>query len=210
MYDISILIPTLQERNSLFQIVLAEVRRQISECPEITVEVLWDVDNGEKTLGGKRNDLVAKCTGKYHCFIDDDDVLSPFYLKMFVPMILSGIDYDCASFVGAYYHMGEFKKLFYHSMSNTSWYETPERYIRTVSPLNLIRTSIVRDIQYADIRNTEDHEFSVRLHESGLLKKEFKIDETIPLYHYIDGVKDTRTMWSYTWNGHILELKEHV
>jgi hypothetical protein len=204
MHDISILIPTLQERDCLFQSVLESVQAQILKCTDIRVEVLWDVDNGEKTLGTKRNDLIARCSGTYHCFVDDDDILSPNYLESFIPMITSGIDYDCAALVGAYYYKGNFKKLFYHSLVNTEWSETPQEYLRSISPLNLIRTSIVRKIQYADIRNTEDHEFSIRLYESGLLKKEFSVDRSIPLYHYIDGVKDTRTEWSYIWNKNLL------
>jgi glycosyltransferase involved in cell wall biosynthesis len=205
--DISILIPTLKKRDTLFQAVYAEVKRQIKECPEIKVEVLYEVDNGELTLGAKRNLLISRCTGKYHCFVDDDDIIAPYYLRTFVPMITSGIDYDCAAFLGAHYKHGKFIKLFYHSLDFHEWFERPEAYYRTISPMNMIRTSIVRQIQYADIRNTEDHEFSVRLYASGLLKTEFKIDKSKPLYHYVDGVKDTRTSWIYRWDGDRIVLK---
>ena len=206
MSDISILIPTLYERRSLFDKAYDEITRQVSECPEIKVEVLYEVDNRELTLGAKRNRLVDRCTGKYHCFIDDDDIIAPYYLRTFVPMITSGVDYDCAAFLGAHYDKGKFTKLFYHSLDFHSWFERPEAYYRTVSPMNLIRTSIVRQVRYADIRNTEDHEFSKRLHESGLLKTEFKIDKTRPLYHYIDQVKDSRSEWKFKWRGDYLDL----
>jgi hypothetical protein len=73
-----------------FAEVLREVRRQISETPEIRVEVIWEADNGELTLGSKRNKLVDRCQGKYQCFIDDDDVIAPYFVKTFVPMIQSG------------------------------------------------------------------------------------------------------------------------
>lgn len=215
MADISILIPTMTPRKALFEQVLAEIRKQASECPEIRTEILWESDNGELTLGQKRNILMDRCTGKYHCFIDDDDVLAPDYLKSFVPMITSGIDYDCASFVGAYYrggtftwpyaggvpNRGTFIKLFHHSLQYKSWGETPDRYIRTISPMNLIKTDIVRRVRYKDIRNTEDHEFSKRLMESGLLKTEFAINPDHPIYHYIDGVKQDRIQWNYTWES---------
>ena len=114
--DISILIPTLRQREHLFAEVLAEIQRQVRETPEIRAEVLWESDTGELTLGQKRNVLMDRCSGKYHCFIDDDDVLAPDYLKSFVPMIQSKQDYDCASFVGAHYYKGKFNKLFHHSM----------------------------------------------------------------------------------------------
>ena len=199
--DISILIPTMASRRTLFHEVLREVRRQIEEVPEIRVEVLWESDNGEMTLGAKRNVLVDKCQGKYHCFIDDDDVLALDYIKTFVPMIRSGVDYDCASFVGAHYYRGVFNKLFYHSLDHTEWAEFQDRYIRTVSPMNMIRTDIVREVRYADIRNTEDHEFSKRLMSSGLLKSEYKINPNHPIYHYVDGVKHDRIEWKHTWEN---------
>jgi glycosyltransferase involved in cell wall biosynthesis len=204
--DISILIPTMKPRERLFQQVLAEVQRQIRETPEIKVEVLWESDNGELTLGQKRNVLMDRCSGKYHCFVDDDDVLAPNYLRTFVPMIASGIDYDCASFVGAHYFKGHLNKLFHHSLDYTVWGEYPDRFVRTISPMNLIKTSIVRQVRYKDIRNTEDHEFSKRLMASGLLTTEFKIDPNVPIYHYIDGVKADREDWQYRWRGNYIEL----
>lgn len=199
--DISILIPTMTARKPLFDQVLAEIRKQAYECQEIRTEILWESDNGELTLGQKRNVLMDRCAGRYHCFIDDDDILAPDYLKTFVPMITSGRDYDCAAFVGAHYQRGVFTKLFHHSMDYPAWAETPDRYIRTVSPMNLIKTDIVRQVRYKDIRNTEDHEFSKRLMASGLLKSEFRLNANHPIYHYIDGVKQDRAEWTYAWEG---------
>ncbi len=206
MADISILIPTMTPRKRLFEKVLAEIQSQAHQCPEIKTEILWESDNGELTLGQKRNVLMDRCTGKYHCFIDDDDILAPYYLRTFVPMIQSGIEYDCASFVGAHYQRGRFNKLFHHSLDYTEWAETPERFIRTISPMNLIKTEIVRSVRYMDIRNTEDHEFSKRLMASRLLKKEFKIDPNRPIYHYIDGVKEDREEWKHVFEGDLLRL----
>jgi glycosyltransferase involved in cell wall biosynthesis len=204
--DISILIPTMKSRQTLFEDVLREVYRQIAETPEIKVEVLWESDNGEMTLGQKRNVLMDRCNGKYHCFIDDDDVLAPYFLKTFVPMIQSGIDYDCASFVGAHYVRGKFNKLFHHSLDYPKWDEFPDRFVRSVSPMNMIKTSIVRQVRYKDIRNTEDHEFSIRLTASALLKTEFKIHPNRPIYHYVDAVKEDREKWRYSWIGDFLYL----
>lgn len=201
--DFSILIPTMKSRETLFLKVLAEVQRQISQIKTAKIEVLYESDNGELTLGAKRNVLISRASGKYCCFVDDDDVISPNFLKTFLPMLNS--DYDCASFVGAYYYKGKFIKLFYHSLDVKEWYETEDRFWRSPSPLNMIKTDICRAVPYADIRNTEDHEFSKRLVESGLLKKEYKIP-FIPIYHYVDGVKEDRHTWSYTWNGNYLNL----
>jgi glycosyltransferase involved in cell wall biosynthesis len=206
--DISILIPTMKARERLFRQVLAEVEGQIRETPEIRVEVIWESDNGELTLGQKRNVLMDRCRGKYHCFIDDDDVIARDFLKTFVPMIHADVDYDCASFVGAHYVKGKFNKLFHHSLEYPEWGERADRFVRSVSPMNMIRTEIVRQVRYKDIRNTEDHEFSKRLMASGLLKTEFKINPNHPIYHYIDGVKHDREEWTYTWNGDYISLSK--
>lgn len=201
--DFSILIPTMKSREELFLQVLSEVKRQISEIKSTKIEVLYESDNGELTLGAKRNLLISRASGKYCCFVDDDDVISPNFLRSFLPMIED--DYDCASLVGAYYHKGEFIKLFYHSLDVKEWYETDDKFWRSPSPLNMIKTDICRKVQYADIRNTEDHEFSKRLVASGLLKKEYKIPD-IPLYHYVDGVKGEREEWKYKWDGYFIKL----
>ena len=67
--------------------------------------------------------------------------------------------------------------------------------------MNLIKTDIVRQLRYKDIRNTEDHEFSKRLMASGLLKTEFRINPNHPIYHYIDGVKQDREFWHHAWES---------
>jgi glycosyltransferase involved in cell wall biosynthesis len=201
--DFSILIPTMKSREKLFLQVLAEVERQINEIKTAKVEVLYESDNGELTLGAKRNLLISRSSGKYCCFVDDDDVISPNFIKTFLPMLND--DYDCASLVGAYYHKGKFIKLFYHSLDVKEWYETNDKFWRSPSPLNMIKTGICREIKYADIRNTEDHEFSKRLIESGLIKKEYKIP-IVPIYHYVDGVKDIREELKHRWNGDFIEL----
>ena len=193
----SILIATMYPREGMFREVLKEVQRQISELPShVKAEVLWEVDNGELTLGAKRNILVDRANGKYHCFVDDDDIISPNYLRTFIPMI--EYDYDCASFLGAYYNKGKFEKLFFHSLDIKEWNENDDMFLRCISPMNMIRTDIVRQLRYKDIRNTEDHEFSIRLMQSGLLHKEYKIPFT-PIYHYLDRIKEDRHEWGYTW-----------
>ena len=105
---------------------------------------------------------------------------------------------------------GKFNKLFHHSLDYPEWDELPDRFIRSVSPMNMIKTSIVRQVRYKDIRNTEDHEFSKRLMASGLVNTEFKINPSRPIYHYIDGVKHDREEWNYVWNGDYISLSKTV
>lgn len=196
--DFSILIPTMYSRASVFEKIYKEIHRQITELTNVKIEVLYEIDNGEMTIGKKRNLLVSRANSKYLCFIDDDDIISPVFLKTFLPMLED--DYDCASFVGAYYNNGKFMKLFYHSIDNKKWYESNNCYLRPPSHLNMIKTEIVKQVSYKNIRYREDYEFSMSIIESQLVKKEYKIP-FIPIYHYVDGIKDNRDKWNYIWNS---------
>jgi hypothetical protein len=46
------------------------------------VEILYNLDGGQKTVGTKRNELLAAAQGEYSCFIDDDDRIFGDYLEL--------------------------------------------------------------------------------------------------------------------------------
>jgi hypothetical protein len=60
----------------------AELKRVANE----EVEFISYIDSGEETSGYKRQQLLNTATGRYVCFIDDDDKLSDYYL----PCLLRG------------------------------------------------------------------------------------------------------------------------
>jgi glycosyltransferase involved in cell wall biosynthesis len=139
-------------------------------------------DNGEKTLGEKRNDLIQTATGKYIVCLDDDDGIADEYIYSLTTAAKS--DCDCASLVGKHYIDGVFQKPFYHSIAYDKWWEDKAAYYRCPNHLNLIRRELVLDIPFRgrDYVRGMDAEWSMALQRSGRLKREFQITQA--LYYY--------------------------
>ena len=74
---LSILIQGLARRDGPLDDLLAGLRRQLQERSEPPdVEVLIEVDAGERSAGAKRKSLLARARGKWVAFIDDGDVIA--------------------------------------------------------------------------------------------------------------------------------------
>jgi hypothetical protein len=101
MTVLSILIPTIPERVEMFTRVFNEVHRQIQYCHTVhpslgSVEVLVDDSkkflDGGLSIGKKREALVQRASGKYLCFLDDDERISPNYLETILRLCQYGAD----------------------------------------------------------------------------------------------------------------------
>jgi hypothetical protein len=86
---LSILIPTIPDRVEMFMKLYNEVSRQVAYVDTTfrlgNVEVLVDSRekflNGGPSIGKKREALVQRAQGKYLCFLDDDETISPNYIE---------------------------------------------------------------------------------------------------------------------------------
>jgi glycosyltransferase involved in cell wall biosynthesis len=77
---LSILICSLGERSDkLIGLcgIMQEIDEQIQKLP---VEVLVSIDNGQLSVGEKRNKLLHAASGDYIAFVDDDDEVSDNYV----------------------------------------------------------------------------------------------------------------------------------
>lgn len=90
MVMLSILMPTIPERKKRFNKLLSEVYRQIHYCKKThpvlgVVQVISDerkkFSNGGPSIGAKRQSLLQEAQGKYCCFLDDDEEISPDYIE---------------------------------------------------------------------------------------------------------------------------------
>jgi len=89
---ISILIPTLLERQDVFNKMVAGLYKQIQKNKlEKKVEVISICDNRTLPLSVKRNTLQKLATGKYFTHLDDDDELSSDYCKVMVEFIENNV-----------------------------------------------------------------------------------------------------------------------
>lgn len=193
---LSILIPTIKDRTEMLNRLLEVLKPQIVEG----VELIIDKDDGEVPIGEKRNRMMQKATGEYVCFIDDDDMIPPYY----VAKILNAIELnpDCVGFWLIRYVNGVESGMACHSLRYRK-YATVESdtrltmYERTPNHLNPIKRSIAIQVPFPTTNHGEDTDFAKRVYP--MLESEVFVDSEMYRYLYVDMDKrkettnDTRT-----------------
>lgn len=144
------------------------------------VEIIIIIDDGERTIGDKRNEAVERANGIAMAFLDEDDFIGDQYLQRGIDFANSGK--DVASLIGLYFLNGVYDRPFVHSNQYTHWYTESHRYVRNNNHLNYIKTSIARQIKYPSQNFGEDGKYSEQLKASGLIKTEFEIKEVLYFY----------------------------
>lgn len=183
MTKLSILIPTITEREEQYDSLYSELIMQIGN--NIDIEICPLKDNREMSIGEKRNKLLEMAKGEYVAFVDDDDAVSENYIALLLQAVESGC--DCASLKGVYYVDGVKDGVFEHSLKYDKW-ETVDgeiKYLRFPNHLNCIKSSIAKQFKFPEKNFSEDFDWSTELHKSGLLKTEHYIDEVIYYYRFI-------------------------
>jgi glycosyltransferase involved in cell wall biosynthesis len=172
---LSILIVSLVSRKTMLDSITRFLKAQVTA----DVEVLVSIDNGERSIGAKRNELLKSATGEYVAFVDDDDYLSPFYVKNIIEAIKDKP--DCVGITGVILLKKEGPRIFKHSLQYKHWFEENEVYYRCPNHLNPIKREIALSAMFPDMSNQEDRVYSSNL--LGKLKTETNIET--PLYYYI-------------------------
>jgi glycosyltransferase involved in cell wall biosynthesis len=184
MKTLSILIPTLVERNVMCQQLINELAKQFQATEfENAVEILRFIDDGELTTGTKRNRLLDMALTDYVVFFDDDDWPEPNYV--YDIMFALQKEPDVVGFNG--YMTTDGKQRTPWKISKELPYQTMGRgkdlmYLRFNNHLSPIKKSIAREIGFPDLNHGEDYDYAVRLKRSGLIKTEIYLDKE--LYHY--------------------------
>lgn len=175
---LSILIPTMPKRAKQLAGLTAMLKAQIGTR---AVEIL--TDDSEGTVGAKRNTLLQSAKGEYVCFFDDDDTPAPNYINLIISAIQSNP--DCCSLNGVITTDGKDPKTFIHSIEYKSWFERDGIYYRPPNHLNVIKSSIAKQFQFPEKNFGEDAAWSMAICDSGVLKTEAVINETLYYYTYI-------------------------
>lgn len=178
-YDWSILIATIVGREVKLQRLLTtmnELKARI--CPDLRIEICTSLDNREKTIGTKRQELLQGAKGKYFSFVDDDDLVTDAYFE------------DALATIKGNFHTcrlrGQMNQYtFTHSIENTL--DMPmcigDVFIRPPNHLNVTMTDIGRVIPFKNARQGEDLDWAIRLAMTGWLKNEYQSDPS--RIHYI-------------------------
>lgn len=104
MTILSILIPTTPDRKKMFTRLFNELHRQLEYMNtfhpslgeiEIIVDDTKKFLQGGLSIGKKRESLVKRASGKYLCFVDSDDFISPNYMETLVRLCHEDNDVIC-------------------------------------------------------------------------------------------------------------------
>lgn len=182
MYKLGILIPTVDSRAYQLGELLNEINLQC-DYNNLFDKVHIYLCNQDKTTGWKRNWLLRECNAEYCWFVDDDDMIMKDALKEILESLKDNP--DALAINGIMTTDGVNERKWFISKDNPyiADYSTGEEiYLRYTNHITPMRTSIAAQIGFKDVSNFEDKDFADRLKESGLIKKEVKVD--IPVYHY--------------------------
>lgn len=93
---LSILIPSIPERIEKFTGLKREIMTQINYIYEVhpalgSVQVVTNLSksfkDGGPSIGRKRQTLIERASGKYLCFLDDDESVAPNYVETILRLI---------------------------------------------------------------------------------------------------------------------------
>jgi glycosyltransferase involved in cell wall biosynthesis len=183
---LSVLICSLESRRWQLRKLLAVLGHQIGDwearngAEGRAVEILWDVDAGQKTIGRKRQELLERSSGEYVCFVDDDDAISDDY----VGSILKALEGkpDCVGFEAEFESLQTGRKL-KAVFSNKYKYNTPlvgGMIYHGTCHLTPVKREIALRIGFKDTSFNEDVAFSEQVVK--LCRTEAMIPKC--LYHY--------------------------
>ena len=179
---LSVLICSLENRSHFLTRLLDELRKQSFQYDlGEKVEIITSIDSGEKSIGQKRNELINQANGEYVCFIDDDDMVSPFYLKT----IVKGceLNYDCVGLVGQMTIDGSRAKTFIHSARYKSYFEQNRIYFRPPNHLNAIKKTIAEQFKFPEKNFGEDTDWAMQVARSNKIQTEAPVN--VVLYYYL-------------------------
>ncbi len=177
---LSILMCSLKEREKLFAFIHAKIFDQILNFfnrEGKIIEFIYEIDNGEMTIGEKRNKLLLRAQGEYICFVDDDDDVSDDYIES----IMNALETkpDCVGIEGILKcKSGDL--IFRHSIQFQCWYTGIDAFYRTPNHLNPVKRKIALNVCFPSKNFGEDQ------HYSDGIKRQLKTEKYIdhPIYFY--------------------------
>lgn len=186
---LSILIPTIVGREKQFEQLFAKLYRLCNN--EFTargtiIQIAWEKDNKEISIGAKRNKLHAKATGGYLWTIDDDDDVDDWCIGFIIDAIKQNP--DCVSFQervtidGIRYKSNHSKTYDDWEGDGTFEFSDGFHYHRTPFFKSAIKADIAKAILVEDSRYGEDHQWAKDI--SPFLETEIHIEKELYLYNH--------------------------
>jgi len=184
MKDLSILIPTLPARINCLSNLIQKLNKQIINFGYIDrVQILTLCDTKEYTVGEKRNRLLELSTGKYVCFIDDDDDISDNYLCEIIKAIESNA--DVITFCGDYVANNRVTPFSISSVHRDNFDEVNMLY-RLPNHLCPVKRELALNCMFTNKNFGEDSDYAELLNK--IINSEYHINLKLYFYMY-DGNK---------------------
>lgn len=165
----------------MFDRLMLDIRGQVLKSG-VEIEVL--ADNGEGSVGVKRQRMIEAAQGDYVCFIDDDDQIDPTYVSSILKALSTGP--DVVGFCGIITTNGRGARRFKIS-KDCNYEEKRGVYYRYNNHLSPVKRSIALQVGYKDMTVFEDHDYATRL--QPFIKTEVFIDQNLYYYRYLTNKK---------------------
>ena len=191
-HDWSVLIPTIPGREQNLHSLISTLREKATRlAPELRLEICVDFDNKESSIGTKRQRLLDRASGKYLCFVDDDDNITDEYVEDVLAM-----------FRGEFHTMrlrGQMREYnFVHStavklsdpMAANGVFQRPPNH------LNPMLADIAKLIRFKNAIYGEDLDWTISLARSGFIQTEYRSEDG--RVHYIYNVSEPIHPTAYT------------
>jgi len=177
---LSVLIPTLPERRLLFNDVHETLLKQRQALPQRdSIEIVSLMDQGQRSIGKKRNELKHLAKGEYIVFVDDDDAVAESYLEAITEGILR-YSSDVVTFHALVTLNGSDPKTCIYSSAYECDANLPTHYERLPNHLCPVRAKIAPD--FRDISFGEDAQYARDLKPK--IASDAHIAEVLYYYRY--------------------------
>jgi len=177
----------LPKRANFYNALMSELNKQIKLLnAENIIEIITETDNGENSVGKKRNNVIDKAKGEYVCFIDDDDMITDIYVSKTLKALETKP--DVVELVG---FLPKYDLPFIHNLNCGGHFKKDGIQFRTPNHLNTIKTEIAKQVRYPEISHGEDQDYSHRLWNSSLMKTESLIGERMYIYQFNPATSET-------------------
>lgn len=180
---LSILICTTLDRRELFKKLYYEFFVQTKDLP---VEVLFEEDNKEISVGAKRQKLLLRAKGTHIMYFDSDDWPMTYYVEEILKALEKNP--DCVGFLIAMTTNGQRPQVCCHSLRYKEWKGDGRTkidgydYVRNVTHFNCVRRELALQVGFNDLRFGEDRVYSDAV--TKLCKTEVFINKKMFHYRY--------------------------
>lgn len=161
----------------MFVRLYAELKKQAQGKP---VEILYEEDNKQISVGKKRQNLLLRSQGTYISYFDSDD----FPIQDYVDIVLEALssEPDCVGFLVRMTTNNTKEQVCCHSLRYSEWKTEVDGYdyVRNVTHFNMCRRDLAIKVGFIDKRYGEDIIYANAV--TKLCKTEVFINK--PIFHY--------------------------